>query len=133
MDNSNTWQNPPLFRRCVVKATYREQKIPDYRGNPLIEALPPICSKQEVISLLQHYPDYQEEYRTWAVELRVNLVRSKLKFFEPLPRHIDLEQRISCTLRTGYEARNPYQPIDDIRKQHDAKLRNSRKESTNGQ
>ncbi len=110
MDNSNTWQNPPLFRGRIVKATYREQKIPDYRGNPLIEALPPIWSKQEVIDLLQHYPDYQEEHRTWAVELRVHLVRSVLKFFEVLPMHIDLEQRISCTLRTGYEARNPCVP-----------------------
>jgi len=133
MDNSNTWQNLQLFQGCIVKATYREQEIPNYRGNPLIEALPPIWSNQEVINLLQHYSDHQEEHRTWAVELRVHLIRSMLKFIEPLPRHIDLEHRISCTLRTGCEARNPYQPIDDIRKQHDAELHNSRKESTNGQ
>jgi len=108
--NSNSWQNPPLFRGRIVKATYREQKILDYQRNPLIEALSPIWSKQEVIDLLQHYPDYQEEYRTWAVELRLHLIRRVLKFFEVLPRHIDLEQRISCTLRTGYEARNPCGP-----------------------
>jgi hypothetical protein len=110
MDYSNTWQNPPLFRGRVVKAAYKEQKILDYRGNPLIEALPPIWSKQEVIDLLQRYPDYQEEYRTWATELRLHLIRRMLKFFEVLPMHIDLEQRISCTLRTGYEARNPFAP-----------------------
>lgn len=110
MDYSNTWQNPPLFRGRVVKAAYREQKILDYHGNPLIEALPPIWSKQEVIELLQRYPNYHEEYRTWATELRLHLTRRVLKFFEVLPMHIDLEQRISCTLRTGYEARNPFAP-----------------------
>ncbi len=110
MDSSNTWQNPPLFRGRIVMASYRDQKIPDYIGNPLIEALPPIWSKQEVIDLLQHYPDYREEYRTWAIELRLHLIRRVLKFFEVLPNHIDLEQRISCTLRTGYEARNPLAP-----------------------
>jgi hypothetical protein len=110
MDNSNTWQNPPLFRGRIVKATYREQEILDYQGNPLIEALPPIWSKEEVIDLLQHYPDYKEEYRTWATELRLHLIRRVQKLFEVLPRHIDLEQRISCTLRTGYEARNPCGP-----------------------
>ncbi len=110
MDNSNTEHNPPLFRGRIVKATYRESLIPSYKGNPFIEALPPIWSKEEVVSLLQRYPEYQEEQRAWATELRVHLVRNALKFFEPLPRHIDLEQRISCTIRTGYEARNPCLP-----------------------
>jgi len=110
MDSSNTWQNPPLFRGRIVRASYRDQKIPDYMGNPLIEALPPIWSKQEVIDLLQHYPDYREEYRTWTTELQLHLIRRVLKFFEVMPNHIDLEQRILCTLRTGYEARNPLAP-----------------------
>lgn len=108
MDNSNNRQNSPLFRGRVVKAAYSEQKVPGYRGNPLIEALPPIWSKEEVIDLLQRYPEYQKEHRSWAIELRVHLIRSVMKFFEVLPMHTDLEQRISCTLRTGYEARKPH-------------------------
>src|SRR5438046_2044097 len=110
MDNSNAKQNPPLFRGRIVKATYRDPLIPSYRGNPLIEALPPIWSKEEVIDVLQRYPEYREEQRTWPIELRVHLIRNVLKFFAVLPNHIDLEQRISCTIRTGYEARNPCGP-----------------------
>jgi len=110
MDNSNIKHNPPLFRERIVKAFYRESLIPSYQGNPFIEALPPIWSKEEVVSLLRRYPEYQEEQRAWATELRVHLVRTALKFFEVLPRDIDLEQRISCTIRTGYEARNPCLP-----------------------
>src|SRR5258707_11084324 len=110
MDNNNTQHNPPLFRERIVKASYTESSIPSYKGNPYIEALPPIWSKEDVISLLQRYPEYQEEHRVWPTELRVHLIRSVLKFFEVLPRHIDLEQRISCTIRTGYEARNPRLP-----------------------
>jgi hypothetical protein len=110
MDNNNTQHHPPLFRGRIVKASYSESSIPGYKGNPYIEALPSIWSKEEVISLLQRYPEYQEEHRAWPTELRVHLIRSVLKFFEVLPRHIDLEQRISCTIRTGYEARNPRLP-----------------------
>ncbi len=112
MDNSNSWQNPPLFRGRIEKASYRDPLIPHYQGNPFIEALPPIWSKEEVIKLLQRYPDYQEEHRTWNTELRVHLIRNVLKFFAVFPRHIDLEQRLSCTIRTGYEARNPCVPED---------------------
>jgi hypothetical protein len=110
MDNSNTWQNPPLFRGRIEKASYRDPLIPRYQGNPYIEALPPIWSKEEVIDLLQRYPEYREEHRTWNTELRVHLIRSVSKFFAVFPWHIDLEQRISCTIRTGYEARNPILP-----------------------
>ena len=104
MDNNNTWQNPPLFRGRIEKASYRDPLIPRYQGNPYIEALPPIWSKEEVIDLLQRYPEYREEHRTWNTELRVHLIRSVSKFFAVFPWHIDLEQRISCTIRTGYEA-----------------------------
>ena len=37
-------------------------------------------------------------------------MRNALKFVEPLPIHLDLEQRFSCMIRTGYEARNPLTP-----------------------
>jgi AAA domain len=123
MDKS-TWKPVPLLRGRMVKAEYNDPLIPDYQNNPLIEALPAIWSREQVIDMLQYYPDYQEAHRGWPSELRLHLIRNVLKFFEVIPRHLDLEQRLSSMLRLGYEARNPrlhgYYP--DIDKKIDALL-----------
>ncbi len=116
MDKSN-WQPAPLLRGRMVEAEYNDPEIPDYQNNPLIEALPPIWSKEQVIEMLQYYPDYQEAHRHWRPELRMHLIRNVLKFFEVLPRCLDLEQILSSMIRLGYEARNPslhgfYRDID---------------------
>ncbi len=116
MDKSN-WQPAPLLRGRMVEAEYNDPEIPDYQNNPLIEALPPIWSKEQVIEMLQYYPVYQEAHRHWRPELRMHLIRNVLKFFEVLPRCLDLEQILSSMIRLGYEARNPrlhgfYRDID---------------------
>jgi AAA domain len=105
--DKNTWLPAPILRGRMVEAEYNDPLIPDYQKNPLIEALPPIWSKEQVIDMLQYYPDYQEAHRQWPPELRQHLIRNVLKFFEVMPRHIDLEQLLSSMLRLGYEARNP--------------------------
>ncbi len=115
--DKNTWRPAPLLRGRRVEAEYNDPLIPDYQDNPFIEALPPIWSKQQVIDMLQYYPDYQAVHREWSPELRLHLIRNVLKFFEVIPKHIDLEQRLSSMVRLGYEARNPclldyYRTID---------------------
>jgi hypothetical protein len=117
MDKS-MWLPAPLLRGRMVEAEYNDPLIPDYKGNPLNEALPPIWSREQVIDMLQYYPDYQESHRQWRPELRLHLIRNVLKFFEVIPRHIDLEQLLSSMVRLGYEARNPsvhgfYRDIDE--------------------
>lgn len=115
--NKSVWRPMPLLKGRMEEAEYHDPLIPDYQNNPLIEALPPIWSRKQVIDMLQFYPDYLEEHRRWAPELRLHLIRNVLKFFEVIPKHIDLEQRLSSMLRLGYEARNPrlhhyYRTID---------------------
>ncbi|MBU5252656.1 ATP-binding protein, partial [Lysinibacillus capsici] len=44
----------------VQKAEYLEQKNIDYAGNPLIEALPPILSKEEAFEQLSFLPLYND-------------------------------------------------------------------------
>ncbi len=107
MDRS-TWRSAPIFIRFrIIAAEYNDSLIPDYQENPLIEALPPIREKEQVIDMLQCYPDSQEAYCHWPPELRLHFIRNVMKSFETIPRHIDLEERISSMLRLGYEARNP--------------------------
>lgn len=110
MTNSNSTPSLLVGKGAVEPATYRDPLISSYRGNPLIEALPPILEEDEAAALLGHYPSYNEKERTLPNHLRFHLVRNALKFVAPLPIHLDLEQRFSCMIRTGYEARNPVTP-----------------------
>lgn len=91
-----------------VKAFYRDQIIEDYRGNPFVEALPPIYSKEEVIDDIASYPVYSEEDRRLDDSIRIHLISQKLgNIFQPLIRHIELERKISIMIRNGYISRNP--------------------------
>src|SRR5262245_43860894 len=100
--------NPlPVFHGTVQNAIYREQLVGRYKGNPSIEALPDILSAENAARLLAYYPDREPDGHTLPPEIRMHLIMDALHFFEPLPVHIDLEQRISRVVRDGYVSRNP--------------------------
>lgn len=112
MMNPNISLQPSLLvgKGRVEAATYRCTQIPIYCNNPLIEALPPILTATDALSKLARYPSYDPQQRTWPSHLRLHLIQSALQFFAPLPVHLDLEQRFSRLIRTGYQARNPVRP-----------------------
>jgi hypothetical protein len=93
-----------------VPAAYRPQNIPDYQGHPYIEGLPPILTKKLAGKLLGLFPRYEGEHRHAPDEERFHLIQSGMKFFTPLPIHLDLEQRISRLIRGGYVSRHPLKP-----------------------
>ena len=96
------------FRYRGVKARYRDPGIPSYRGNPLIEPLPPIYNEEDVGRLLKFDPGYDEAYRQWEPELRLHLILDAMRFLQPMSNHIGLEQLISGMIRSGYVGRNPF-------------------------
>jgi len=110
--NANISPIPPLLvlRGRVEEAAYRDPLIPSYRDNLFIEALPPIWTTEEAARLLMRYPAYNEQDRAQPSELRLHLIQNAVQFFEPLPIHLDLEQRFSRVIRAGYQARNPIEP-----------------------
>lgn len=93
-----------------VAAEYKEQFVAEYKGNPLIEALPQILSKEEVIEKLLLYPPYSSKEKLLEPHYRVHVVQRLFQCFQPLGIHIDLESRISRIIRQGYLARNPFKP-----------------------
>lgn len=106
------YQKIPLpTKGKVCKAIYIEQQIPNYIGNPLIEALPRILTSQEAMKKLSHYPDYDDSMRQLPEELRYQMLEDIVRFFTPLNIHIDLERRISRLIRAGYIERNPLKYI----------------------
>ena len=92
----------------TTRAEYHEQALPEYQGNPLIEALPDIFSASDTMRLLTRKPRYVESERTWDAKYRIHcLARLLHEYYQPLPQHFDIETRISICLRQGYLNRNP--------------------------
>ena len=72
----------------AVLAEYKQQKVREYRGNPLIEALPKILSDAEVASQLTVYPNIIEEERNYPSEVRMHCIQRLFQYFQPFPIHL---------------------------------------------
>ncbi|ONG61240.1 ATP-binding protein [Bacillus cereus] len=91
----------------IVEAIYSEQVIQDYESNPLIEALPPIFTEDEVIEQISVFPPFDEKERVLNPNYRFHSLQRLFQYFQPFEKHLDLEQRISRAIRQGYLHRNP--------------------------
>lgn len=91
----------------MVDAVYSEQIIQDYKSNPLIEALPPIFTEDDVIEQISVFPPYDEKERELNSSYRFHCVQRLFQYFQPFEIHLDIEQRISRAIRQGYINRNP--------------------------
>ena len=85
----------------MEKAHYLEQVIPEYRGNPLIEALPEIWASDTVVELLSEEAPYHDGERMLDARYRMHCIQRLFHYFQPLEQHIDIEQRISRCIRQG--------------------------------
>jgi hypothetical protein len=89
------------------ETVYKEQILPEYRNNPLIEALPEIWSGAEVVDMLSRNEGHHNGERQLDSQYRLHCVRRLFRYFQPLEQHIDIEQRFSGCIRQGYLHRNP--------------------------
>lgn len=95
----------------MVEANYRNSEIPEYRGNPLIEALPPVVRDDvEVMNAMSMEPIFAMDERTLAPAIRRELISRLNGLFIPLPPHFQLLERLSTNLRRSYTWRNPMLP-----------------------
>ncbi len=92
----------------AVEAEYKEQIIPDYRGNPFIESLPNLLPTQEIIERLAFYPEYNKDERLLDSHYRIHMIDRLFQVFQPLPMGIEIERNISRAIRQGYISRNPF-------------------------
>jgi len=92
-------------------AEYLPQVIEDYKGNPFIEALPPIMpSAEAAVDALSVKPVYNEAERELDTYYRLHSTMRLNRYFQPLYTHLDIEQRVSRCIRQGYVSRNPVTP-----------------------
>lgn len=103
--------NQSFFERGRVRnALYKKTGIPDYDGNPLIEALPSIMPRDVAAEHLAHVNNFDKSKRNDEDEQRKHYLRTCMEFFTPMDMHLKLEQRFSYALRMGYKNRKPLNP-----------------------
>ncbi|MCM3432087.1 ATP-binding protein [Brevibacillus invocatus] len=114
----------PIFqisRGVFMEAEYQDPLLEDYQNNPLLEALPPIWDEKTVVQKLASKPIYKSSERNLPVHLRLHCVqRISRDFFQPLSKHLVLEQSLSRLIRDGYVGRNPMTPNYAFRARKDA-------------
>ncbi|WP_029971714.1 ATP-binding protein [Paraburkholderia graminis] len=98
------------LNKVVVEANYTPQRILRYRGNPLIEALPPAVDDETLIDRLMVAPDFDEEQRDWPTYERLQMVAGLTSFLRPMERHIQLARAFDTLIRAGYAGRRPASP-----------------------
>lgn len=104
MKNINQTDIPYAYEMAI----YREQKIIDYVGNPLIEALPPILETEEdVIDAFYHFPLISEEEKKLSPRVKSHILWRVKSLLQPLPAHVRLESIVSTLIRNSYKSRNP--------------------------
>ena len=95
----------------MTYAKYHESVIPEYRGNPLIEALPPVVRDDlEIMRAMMVQPPFSPEERKLAPAIRRELISRLDSLFIPLPPHFQLLEKLSTSLRRSYTWRNPMLP-----------------------
>jgi hypothetical protein len=99
----------PQIAHCV-RAEYTAQRIPEFQGNPLIEALPPPMSDKELLDALTRLPEFAPEQREWPAYERMHMLESLQNFMVPFARHIELARALDSILRAGYVGRAPRTP-----------------------
>ncbi len=94
---------PHHFRQAI----YRDTGLESYRGNPLIEALPPIMTLPQVKKSLIGALNYNASDIFTQNHIRVHLISQLLDdFFQPISKHLQLENKLSIMIRQGYVGRN---------------------------
>ena len=93
-----------------MKASYTPTPIPAFKGNPLIEALPPIRCDEEWIKCFNTVPYIEPAIRKLPSELRILSLVDLERFNYPLAEYLDLSRRIESALYRGYSTKNPLLP-----------------------
>lgn len=91
-----------------VFARYTEAILPEHRGNPLIEALPPLLDDTEILMAMSNFPPLDDFIR-WneSASVREHYV-DRIKHFRcPQTNYIECYKYLTRIIRDGYAPRNP--------------------------
>lgn len=114
--------NAPAFHEAV----YIEQRIPQFIGNPFIEALPELAGEENILKELLNLPYFDPAQREWADHERFQMIIQLANFTLPFERHIQLAYSVHSMMRQGYVGREPHSASSSeiFKKLHDKTLLN---------
>ncbi|MFJ4049790.1 ATP-binding protein [Pseudomonas hunanensis] len=99
------------MKGAEVFASYSKQPIPEYAGNPLIEALPPILPEETAAQLIANFPQpVDPDELNLDRATRIHCIDRLRTVVQPFLIHLDLESTFSLLIRRGYVGRNPTSP-----------------------
>lgn len=93
-----------------ISAAYITAILPEHRGNPLIEGLPPKLSDEMLIARLSYYPTCSKEEKKLDAFERVEYLSRLKELRQPLPAYIDCFRAIERAIKEGYSSKNPLSP-----------------------
>src|ERR1035437_9458557 len=91
-------------------ADYKPQRLPQFKNNPLVEALPYAMSEDDLFEAMSRLPDFEPEQRSVAQQDRFQMVLTLSSLMIPLRRHVQLARALDSMLRAGYQGRKPRTP-----------------------
>ena len=89
------------------RVIYREETITEFRGNPLIEALPERYDSATVINKIMNRPEYSPELRNLPTQDRLMYTQTILNVYQPFERDMEIYNSICRCIYWGYVSRNP--------------------------
>ncbi|ODA30866.1 ATP-binding protein, partial [Veronia pacifica] len=95
----------------VENAVYHDAILPEHKGNPLIEALPPKLPWHEVMQEFCNYPDYSEEIAAHPDPLFRDEYLNRIdELRQPLTDYERCFRAVERAIKKGYSAKNPFSP-----------------------
>jgi hypothetical protein len=91
----------------LMPAVYRQGELPEYRGNPLIEAIPPFRTARELMPVFGIYPNIGKADRLLSPKLRMLASLRLNDYLEPFHHQFDFVEQIQTAIINGYVHRNP--------------------------
>lgn len=85
-----------------VTAKYIEQEEITYKGNLLIEALPPIRDEVQVFHDMMKEPLFSESERNNSEIVRLHSIYRLLDAVFPMANNLEIDSKLSIVMRTGY-------------------------------
>lgn len=92
------------------QAVYEKSRIKAFQGNPLIEALPPTRTDEELIRLLELMPKIQDDIEELRPHDRKLAIADLENFTYPLPEYLDFARQVEYSIHKSYSSKNPLLP-----------------------
>jgi len=88
--------------------TYTSYPIPEFSGNPLIEALSPLpTDRDDAIIRMSELPKFNPEERNLPAAMRMFLPARLSRFLFPTTQHVRFLNHLAIQVYDGYSTRNP--------------------------